>query len=252
MIDARRIGQARALHAQRACGALLEGASSCASCQGSLAPSVSIGSTTCTISAALNSAGGNGEHIGEVVLALRVVVAQCSSQRRSGSPSATMMPVLTSRISALLLVGVLLLDDAGDAAFGIAHHAAVAGGIGQVGDQHRDAARRGEQALQRLGADQRHIAVEHQYARVVGHVRHRLLHRMAGTELLRLLGPEQVVLIAEGTAHGFAAMAVDDMDAGWASARALSITCASIGLPAIFCSTLGSSTSCACPRRRRG
>jgi hypothetical protein len=56
--------------------------------------------------------GGQADDVGQVVLALHVVVATRPSQSARRARSATMMPVLTSVMAALGLAGVLLLDDA--------------------------------------------------------------------------------------------------------------------------------------------
>jgi hypothetical protein len=130
---------------------------------------------------------GGREHIGQVVLALRVVVAQVLQPARSAVESAAITPVLTRRIAALLLVRVLLLDDR--CRRGLQHRA----GCGrnrsdrQLRGEHRQPSRRIHQPPQRMRGDQRHVAVQHQHARIVGHAGHRLLHGVPGAELLRLL-----------------------------------------------------------------
>ncbi len=93
-----------------------------------------------------------------------------------------------------------MLDDAAHVAAGIAHDAAITGGIRQHLGQHGGAgATRFQQAPQGFGLHQRHVAVQHQ-----GHVilaiafkqqRHGLLHGMAGA-LLRLLQHEMQVRLA--------------------------------------------------------
>ena len=83
-VEARRIGEAHALRAQRARRAQLERAFELRrAATGSLAPSASSGSVhDARISAALNSRGGLREHVGQVVLALRVVVATGAASQR--------------------------------------------------------------------------------------------------------------------------------------------------------------------------
>ncbi len=49
------------------------------------------------------------------------------------------------------------------------------------------------QLFERLAADERHVAVQHEHQRVVFHRGQRLLDRMAGTELLRLLDPGDIL-----------------------------------------------------------
>jgi hypothetical protein len=150
-----------------------------------------------------------------------------------------MMPVLIVRTRSWSSVASFCSTIA-DLAFGIAQHAAVAGRVIDLGDQHRQAARLRQQVAQGLRADQRHVAVQHQHLRGVRHLRHRLRHRVAGAQLLCLLGPLQVGLVGEVLPHRLTAMAIDHVDRRGCSSRAASITCASIGWPAIGCSTFGS------------
>ena len=161
----------------------------------------------------LRCSGGLRKHIGQVKLALRVVVAQCiqpAPQRHSiGDDDAG----VDRAHGALRWVSVLVFDDRGDAVVGVAQHATIAGRIVEFGDQHGERAIGREQRAQGVGSDQRHIGVQHQHARVVGHVRHRLLHRMPSAELLRLFGPDKIRLVGERRAHLRAAMPVHNMDA---------------------------------------
>ena len=108
-----------------------------------------------------------------------------------------------------------LLDDAPQPAAAIAHDAAVAGRIGELRRQQREAVGAGarEQRAQRLGAQQRHVAVEHQHLVRIGNRGHRLLQRVAGAELLALLRPVQRSDAARtARAHALAAVAVDHVD----------------------------------------
>jgi hypothetical protein len=86
--------------------------------------------------------------------------------------------------------------------------------IGRFRGQHRQPARRGKQAFQCLDGDQGHVGIQHQHLRAIGHVRHRLLHGVAGAELPRLFGPVQAGIPGERSAHLFTAMAMDHVDAG--------------------------------------
>ena len=61
---------------------------------------------------------------------------------------------------------------------------------------------------QRLGADQRHVAVQHQHQLVVGDVGHGLHDGVAGAELLGLQRPLQIFASAERRAHRVAAVAI--------------------------------------------
>ena len=158
--------------------------------------------------------GGGGEYIGQVVLALGVVVGQMRQpalQRgRFGGDDAG----VDDPDTALFLVGVLLFDDRGDAAFGVAHDAAIAGRVGDFRDQHGEPPGRGEQTLQGFAADQRHVAVEDQHGGRIGYLRHGLFDCVAGAQLLFLFGPEQVGLAGEGLPHLFPSMSIHHMDAG--------------------------------------
>ena len=156
---------------------------------------------------------GRSEHVGEVVLALGVVIAEVVE------PAAQRLAIGDEDASVdgpdlqLFLGGVLLLDHPCDVALGITHDAAVAGGVVEVGDQHRQAARRVQQPAQCRGGDQRDIAIEDQHACVLRHFRHCLLYGMAGAEAHGLFRPVQVGLARQRVADFVAAMAIDHVDA---------------------------------------
>src|SRR3546814_10029113 len=84
------------------------------------------------------------EHVGQVVLALRVVDGQALQpaleRHRVGGKDAG----VDGADVALFLGGVLVFDDGADAAFRVAHDAAVAGRVLEIGAQHRDAADGGQ------------------------------------------------------------------------------------------------------------
>jgi hypothetical protein len=155
---------------------------------------------------------GLREHVGQVVLALRVRGAergQPAAQRRGiGSDHAG----VDLADGALGRAGVLVFDDGGDMALRIAHDTPIAARVGKLGSEHGQRAMGMHQHAQGRGARQRHVAVKHQHARVVGNAGQGLHHRMAGAELLRLFGPAQVGHGRECRAHLVAAVAVDDMD----------------------------------------
>ena len=135
------------------------------------------------------------DDVGEVVLAGGVVVAQLGEPaleraRRRGHHAGVDLADRT-----LGLARVLLLDDADDAVdrevAAAAHDPAVSARLGQLDRQQRELRRRRgvDEALQRLGLDQRHIAVEDQRHAVVVKQRRGLLQRVSGAEL-RLLAHE--------------------------------------------------------------
>ncbi|OIQ86786.1 hypothetical protein GALL_313750 [mine drainage metagenome] len=129
------------------------------------------------------------DDVGQVILALRVVAAQRAdpaAQRgaRRGDDAGVDFGDRT-------LGGgrVLVLDDALHAPGGVAHDAAVAGGVVELDAEQPQRAGAGgvEQRLQRRRAHQRHVAVQHQHHRVVVERVGRLQHRVAGAELRLLL-----------------------------------------------------------------
>ena len=73
----------------------------------------------------------------------------------------------------------------------LAHDAPVSRGVGHVHSQQRELAASavGDQPLQGVGLNQRHVAVQNQRDAVIWQRGHGLLHRMPGAEL-RLLACE--------------------------------------------------------------
>jgi hypothetical protein len=69
-----------------------------------------------------------------------------------------------------------------------------------------------EQAAQRVGPGQRHVAVQDQRGRSIVEMRQRLFHRVAGAELRRLARPGEIGC-AECGLDLLAAMTVDHDDA---------------------------------------
>ena len=127
-VEARRIGEARALHAQRARGAPLERA-------------LELRQLPRVVGAFGFDRVGDVHHLGGAELgrgrartrrsgSTRPARCRCAGARASAaarSPSATMMPVLTVRIARCSSSASLCSTIAADAAFGVAHDAAVAG-----------------------------------------------------------------------------------------------------------------------------
>ena len=163
------------------------------------------------------------DDVGQVVLALRVGVRQLGQpllepRGRRGHDAGVDLGDL-----ALQRRRVLLFDDGphqanavGVAGLDVAHDAAVAERVGQIDGQQREvlAGAGRDQRAQRLGADQRHVAVEHQRDAVVGQHRHRLLHRVAGAEL-RHLAHEFALRAGERGFDGFRPVAGDDDALRW-------------------------------------
>ncbi len=160
---------------------------------------------------------GQTDDVGEVVLALRVVVgdsAEPALERRSrGDQDAGVH--LTDR--ALFGRRVFVFDDA-DHASVAAHDAAIAGRIAHLDRQQRHGAfRRLDQSIERGVLGERHVAVQHQRRPAIVQMRDRLLHRMAGAQLRLLLDPldrqaGQHRMRGHGVAYGLAAVSVYDDD----------------------------------------
>ncbi len=81
---------------------------------------------------------------------------------------------------------------------------------GKTDAEQRDRLGTREEGTQGIDLDQRHVAVQDEHALAAAEVGYRLLQRMAGAELWRLLHPEDVVALGEGRGHPLAAVAVDD------------------------------------------
>ena len=113
----------------------------------------------------------------------------------------------------LLGAGIALLDDAQQPPARVAHHAAIAAGIGELRGQQRKAAlaRVRQQSAQRVGEQQRHIAIKYQHLVRVGNLRHRLLQGIAGAKLFGLQRPLQPAIL-EQFAHALAAVSVDHVN----------------------------------------
>ncbi len=147
------------------------------------------------------------DRVGQVELALCIVVFQ------RGEPAAEAPGRRDDDarvdLGDLELLGrcVFLFDDARHLAVLIAHDAAIAAGVVECDGENAVAvpARAIGQRLQRAGARERHIAVQHQ--RGFGRIeqRQRLLYRVAGAELLLLRG-ELDVRRSYRLTHGFGAM----------------------------------------------
>ena len=128
---------------------------------------------------------GHGDDVGEVVLALGVVVGEPrepgrEQARRDGHDAAVHLGD-----GALRIGGVFVLNDALHGAVGIAHDAAVAGGVGQRDGEQRQplATTGGHQCAQGVGLGQGHIAREDDRCAIGREMGHGLLHGVAGAQL---------------------------------------------------------------------
>ncbi|CAI8931470.1 hypothetical protein EMIT0P12_50140 [Pseudomonas sp. IT-P12] len=157
----------------------------------------------------------HGNHVGQVVLALGIVIGQtahpaahlCERQRQNAG--------VAFGDRTFGFVGVFLLDDGRDLARRIANDAAVTGRVVQFHGQQTQLLRRDflQQALKGLDFDQRHIAIENQHG-VGFDVRHRLSNRVTRTELFVLQNEIQVIR-RQAITHGIGTMADDHVDALW-------------------------------------
>ena len=151
--------------------------------------------------------------VGEVVLALRVVVVQGrqpAQQRRGRRDHETRVDLGQG---ALLIGSIPFLDDALDAPFLVAHDAAIAARFFEVFRQDAKAGTgQPDQARQGRRADQRNVAVEHQRRRIRIEESQCLQDGVSGTQLRLLPDPDEVIGI-ECLAHRLAAVSIHDADA---------------------------------------
>ena len=130
------------------------------------------------------------DDVGQIVLALGLLDLERVEQRHEPCGIERHDAGIAHARALQALVRVALLDDRGEAAL-IEGEAAIAAGIGRAEAQHRD--RRGggapgvEQVAERLGGDQRRVAVEHQHLALLRQMRARRHDRVAGAELRLLI-----------------------------------------------------------------
>ncbi|MGF6635480.1 hypothetical protein OKW39_002631 [Paraburkholderia sp. MM6662-R1] len=155
------------------------------------------------------------DRVGQIELALRVVVFE--RREPAGKARGRRDDDAGVDFGDLQLLGtrVLLLDDALHVAVLIAHDAAVTGRDVERDGEHAVAVLAGTpgQCAQRLRTRERHVAIKHQRGQRWIEQRQRLLHRVAGAELL-LLHRELDIGRRDGFAHGFGAVADHDDQAG--------------------------------------
>ena len=150
--------------------------------------------------------------VGQVVLALGIVVTEIREPRAQLVGGTDQHAGVDLTDGFFLGPGVLLLDDAVYAT-ALPDDASVARRVIHVDgqDRHVGFRRLFDQALTRRRGQQRHIAKQHEYAIAIGRFGHRLLHGMAGSQLLGLQHPPQAVVLKR-VAYGVAPVAVDDAD----------------------------------------
>ncbi|MNF81908.1 hypothetical protein D3C84_641990 [compost metagenome] len=155
----------------------------------------------------------HGDHVGQVVLALGIVVGETAHPlpqfcERQGQDAG-----VAFGDRSFGFVGVFLLDDGRHLASGVAHDTAVAGRIVQFNGEQAQLLRRDfrEQALECFDLNERHVTVENQDS-VGFDERYGLGHGMAGAELLVLKDKIQIIG-GQAFTHCFSAMADHDVNA---------------------------------------
>ena len=128
------------------------------------------------------------DDIGQVILALGIVVIQCRQQFAEPVAANQQQRRITLADRRLFGVAVALFDDRDDAAVRVAQDTPVAERILGFETQHAD---RGfavdGQTREGLGAYQRYVAGQHQHVVARVYRVETLLQRMAGAKLLALL-----------------------------------------------------------------
>ena len=187
-------------------------------------------------------ARGNLDTVGQVVLALAVVVAQPTEPAGQAIGIGGQDPAVDFGDARLGLIRVTLFADAHDTALNVAQNAPVAVGIRGLETEYRQGRFEPGEFGQRCAAHQRHVARQHDHARRFGNSGHGLLHGMAGAQALVLghrcnpVGLGEQASIASTWSAAWPTTTWTRRDA--VRERGVS-TCASMGLPAIGCSTLG-------------
>ncbi len=175
------------------------------------------------------------DHIGEIVLALRIVPPQAQQPfAQASGRSRHESRVDFANLRAASGLASLCSTMAADAAVGVADDAPIARRRRRdprTARPARPAPARRDQFFKAASADQRHVAVQHQHRVIVRYDAHGLHDGMTGAELLRLQYPFDG-LVRQGRLHLRAAMSVNHVDIGRAEARcAVRITCLQKRLP---------------------
>ena len=129
---------------------------------------------------------GNLDTVGQVVLALAVVVAQPTEPAGQAIGIGGQDPAVDFGDARLGLIRVTLFADAHDTALNVTQNAPVAVGIRGLETEYRQGRFEPGEFGQRCAAHQRHVARQHDHARRGGNSGHGLLHGMAGAQALVL------------------------------------------------------------------
>ncbi|MNE25192.1 hypothetical protein D3C80_1185140 [compost metagenome] len=160
-------------------------------------------------------AHGHGNDVGQVVLALGVVIGKSAHPVAETGKRQRQNAGIAFGDLAFGFVGIFLFDDGRHFTCVITNDAAVTGRVIQFDGQQAQLLRPHllEQALQGVDLDQRHIAVEHQHG--VGlNERHGLSNGVAGTQLF-ILQDEVQVIRRQAFAHRIGTMTDHDVNALW-------------------------------------
>src|SRR5579862_7825716 len=153
------------------------------------------------------------DDVGQVVLALGIVRLEPRDPAAEELRGCGQHARVAFADGALRGSRVFLLDDLLYEAAPAAHDATVAvGALGSHGQQrHLALAGEGEEPLESLAGDQRHVSIEHEHDVAAGNLRHHLQQRVPRAETLGLQRPGEL-LRGEYLTHALAAVAIDDVD----------------------------------------
>ncbi|MNI34516.1 hypothetical protein D3C73_885070 [compost metagenome] len=160
-------------------------------------------------------AHGHGNDVGQVVLALGVVIGETAHPVAKTGKRQRQNAGIAFGDFALGFIGIFLLDNGRDLALHITNNAAVTGRVIQLYGQQAQLLwpHLLEQTLQGIDFDQRHIAIKHQHG--VGlNERHGLSNGVTGTQLL-ILQDEVQIIRRQTFAHGIGAVADHHVNALW-------------------------------------
>lgn len=159
------------------------------------------------------------QHIGEVLLALAVVRTHLAERVREQLPVEREHPGVDLPDRALLLCGVLVLDDLGDrTGRRVADDPSVPGGVGDLGAEHGDGVGvggvGGGERGERLAGQQRGVAADHDDGALDGPAQlvEPDAHRVPGALLLGLVGGAHLGVRGGEVGGDLLARVADDHD----------------------------------------
>ena len=128
-----------------------------------------------------------GNDVGDIEFTLGIIIVQLAQPALQIAAVGHQNAGVDLINLALLIAGIFMFDNAHHGAV-FTYDAAITARVLQLHRQQANATLRFgcQQARQRLDGDQWHIAIQHQHVFIIGKMRSRLLHRMAGSQLLSL------------------------------------------------------------------